>query len=201
MKKTSICLALLALLAGNASGETSSGQYLFHSKDGKVVGIKSQAGLVALNDGQQIQVSGVSSIDKLKSCDEVEFNYAWHGKQRVIDAIALKKAAESTTCEPQVKPVPVPQLTKALADKSASVLDVRGAEEFAKSHFDGAINFPLADIEAKIPELPKDKPIIIYCHSGRRAAFATALLQEKGVSSSYVKGKFAVKDGKPQIIE
>jgi rhodanese-related sulfurtransferase len=201
MKKISICVALLALLAGNAYGETVNGQFLFHSKDGKVVGIKSLSGLVALNDGQQMQVSGVSSVDSIKTCDEIEIDFTWNGKQRVINSILFKKGADSASCDQQSKPLPLAQLNKALMDRSATVLDVRAADEYAKAHLEGALNIPLGEIEAKISELPNDKPIIIYCHSGRRAAFAADLLQEKGVNSSFVKGKFTIKDGKPQIIE
>jgi rhodanese-related sulfurtransferase len=201
MRKSSIGVLLLALVAGNAAGETLNGQFLFHSKDGKVVGIKSPAGLVALDDGQQMQVNGVSSIDSFKSCDEVEIDFTRTGKQRVINSIALKKGAGSASCDTPSKPLPLSRLNKALADKSATILDIRAADEYAKAHLDGAINIPLGEIEAKIPELPKDKPIIIYCHTGRRAAFAAGLLQEKGVGSGYVKGKFTVKDGKAQIIE
>jgi rhodanese-related sulfurtransferase len=201
MKRTSIGMLLLVLFVGNAHGESLNGQFLFHSKDGKVVGVKSQSGLVALNDGQKMQIIGAPSFDSLKTCDEVETSFSWSGKQRVINAVTLKKGAESTSCDLQAKPMPVARLNSSLADKSAMVLDVRSAEEYAKSHLDGAINLPVGEIEAKVAELPKDKPIIIYCHSGRRAAFASLLLQEKGVSASFVKGRYSVIDGKPQVIE
>jgi rhodanese-related sulfurtransferase len=201
MYKILICVMLFALQAGTAFGETVCGQLLFHSKDGKIVGLKSPAGLVALIDGADMQVSGISSIDSIKSCDDVEIGYVWSGKQRIITAIAFKKKAESTACMLQTKPLPVVQMLKALDDHSATVVDVRGTSEYDKAHFDGAINIPLGDIEAKAAELPKDKQIIFYCHSGARAAFATGLLQQKGISSSFIKGKFSVKDGKPQIIE
>jgi rhodanese-related sulfurtransferase len=200
MIKLLVVLLVPLLLAGTASAETVTGRFLFHSKAGKVVGITSPSGLMALNDGPKMQVSGVSSPGDLKPCDEVEIDFTRNGKQLVINAIAFKKAAETATCGPKLEPTPLAVLNKALADKSATILDVRGPEEYAEAHLDGAISIPLAEVEARYPELPKVKPIIIYCHSGVRAAFASALLQEHGIGSSYVKGKFTVKDGKPQII-
>ena len=201
MKKAAICGALLALLAGNSYGETISGNFLFHSKDGKVVGIKAPAGLVALDDGPQMKLSGVLSLDKIKTCDEVEISFTRSEKRRVIDKVTFRKAAGSAVCDVSLKSLPLAQLNKAQADRSATLLDVRSPEEFNKAHLDGAINIPLGELEAKIPGLPKDKPLIVYCHSGRRAVFASQLLQEKGIASACVKGRFTVKDGKAQIME
>ena len=201
MRKVILTTALLALIASSASAETLTGQFLFHSKDSKVVGIKSPAGLVALADGQNMLVNGPAGIDGFKSCDEVTIEFSRQDKQRVLEVISLKQKAADASCDKPLKPLPLAEFTKALADKSATILDVRHAGEFTKAHFAGAINLPVTELDARIAELPKDKPIIIYCHSGRRAAFASWLLQEKGIGSAYVKGKFLVKDGKPQIVE
>jgi len=201
MNRLLIVLLGSALFAGAASAETITGRFLFHSKDGRVVGIVSPAGLVALDDGPTMQVRGISSLGDIKTCDEVEIDFTRTGKLRVIDAVVFKKKAGSTACDPDVKPLPLAELNRALADRSATILDVRASGEYAKGHLDGAISLPLGEIEAKMTELPKDKPIIIYCQSGRRAAFASVLLREHGIGSSYVKGKFTEKDGKPQIIE
>ena len=79
--------------------------------------------------------------------------------------------------------------------------DVRTPEEFNKGHFDGATNLPLPEVAGRLNEFPTDKAIILYCASARRAFFAAAILQQKGIKSGVVKGKFSVKDGKPQIVE
>lgn len=44
------------------------------------------------------------------------------------------------------------------------VLDVRSAESYRKGHIPGAVSVPLDDVEAKIPELKKEKrAIVTYC--------------------------------------
>lgn len=51
-----------------------------------------------------------------------------------------------------------------LAD--GTVLDARSAEEFGKGHFDGAVNVPSnTDIDDKIKNLDKAKPVVIYASS------------------------------------
>jgi len=42
------------------------------------------------------------------------------------------------------------------------LLDVRQPHEYAGGHLPGAKLLPLGDLERRTPELPGDKPIIIY---------------------------------------
>lgn len=44
-----------------------------------------------------------------------------------------------------------------------TVLDVRPADEFATSHLPGALNIPLHELEARLPELDPATEIIAYC--------------------------------------
>ena len=201
MRKATLTAALLALLAGSASAETLEGQFLFHSKNSRVTGIKTPAGLVALLDGPKLLVNGPASADGFSICDEVVLEFSRKDKERVLDVISLKKKAANTACDQPLKPLPLAGFTRALADKSATILDVRHTGEYAKAHFEGAINLPLTELDSRFAELPKDKPIIIYCHSGARSAFAVRMLQEKGIAAQYVKGRFMVKEGMPQIVE
>jgi phage shock protein E len=66
----------------------------------------------------------------------------------------------------------------------ALILDVRSAGEFEAGHIPGAVNIPhdeLADRLAEIEAEP-DRPVVVYCQSGRRAGMATSLLSERGFS-------------------
>ncbi len=64
----------------------------------------------------------------------------------------------------------------------AIVIDVRTPEEFAIGHFKNALNIPYDQMEARIKELEsyKNKPIIVYCRSGRRSGIAKEILNAKG---------------------
>lgn len=62
------------------------------------------------------------------------------------------------------------------------VVDVRSAAEYAAGHVPGAINLPHDAITGNEPVLKdwKQKPVILYCHSGRRAAMAAKVLEQQG---------------------
>ena len=65
--------------------------------------------------------------------------------------------------------------------QGALVLDVRTAGEFAGGHYEGAINIPVQELKSRLSEAgPKDKPVVVYCHSGIRAASARKILLATG---------------------
>jgi phage shock protein E len=76
-----------------------------------------------------------------------------------------------------------PDRAEGLSERT--LLDVRGAEEFAAGHLKGAVNLPVQELAARLTELgPKDRPVAVYCRSGRRSAVATQLLRDAGFSSA-----------------
>jgi phage shock protein E len=74
------------------------------------------------------------------------------------------------------------QEVQTLLSKSAIVIDVRTKEEFQMAHYKDALNIPYDEIEKHIKKLEayKDKPIILYCRSGRRASIAKQTLEKYG---------------------
>ena len=44
-----------------------------------------------------------------------------------------------------------------------TVLDVRPAEEYRAGHLPGALSVPLAELEARLIELPMDRKVVAYC--------------------------------------
>lgn len=68
------------------------------------------------------------------------------------------------------------------------LVDVRSAAEFADGHIQGARNIPVQELERKLRELPKDKPIILYCRSGSRSGMALQILQTAGYTNIYNAG-------------
>lgn len=68
---------------------------------------------------------------------------------------------------------------RSLIADGGTLLDVRTTSEYAEQHIDGAINIPLAELEARLSELyENDEPLVIYCRSGRRSALALARLRK-----------------------
>lgn len=66
--------------------------------------------------------------------------------------------------------------------ENAQVIDVRTPEEFAEGHIDGAqnIDFQAKDFLEQFSRIDKDRPVYIYCRSGKRSAKAAEQLSELG---------------------
>jgi rhodanese-related sulfurtransferase len=64
--------------------------------------------------------------------------------------------------------------------KAPYVLDVRTAEEYVGGHVPGAVNIPHDQVAARLAEVPKDREVVLYCRSGRRAQLAAEVLAENG---------------------
>ncbi len=63
------------------------------------------------------------------------------------------------------------------------VVDVRSAAEFdgELGHIGGAQLVPLDELRARLQDIPRDKPIVTCCQTGRRSALASAILRDAGV--------------------
>ena len=72
-----------------------------------------------------------------------------------------------------------------LVAEGATLVDVRSAAEFASGHVEGARNIPVDVIRARLSEIPKDKPVVLYCQSGMRSASAARLLKKHGYRPVY----------------
>ncbi|MFT3916602.1 MAG: rhodanese-like domain-containing protein [Anaeromyxobacteraceae bacterium] len=71
----------------------------------------------------------------------------------------------------------------AIKDKinaGAVIVDVRTPEEFADGAYPNAVNIPVQDLGSRAGEIPKDRPVVLYCASGARSAFAARMLKANG---------------------
>jgi rhodanese-related sulfurtransferase len=60
------------------------------------------------------------------------------------------------------------------------VLDVRTPEEYASGYVPGAVNIPYDQLASRLAQVPKDRPVVLYCRSGRRAGLAAEVLKDSG---------------------
>ncbi len=93
-----------------------------------------------------------------------------------------KKLGETSS---DAKEVASKEAPKNEAPQGPLVIDVRTQEEFAYGAFPGAINIPLDELEHQAPKLnnAKERPIILYCASGARSAYAVQILKAHGFTN------------------
>jgi len=64
--------------------------------------------------------------------------------------------------------------------KNLQLIDVRTPDEFGAGHLVNARSIPLQDLESRLGEIDKSKPVLLYCRSGHRSGNALKILQDKG---------------------
>jgi len=86
------------------------------------------------------------------------------------------KTVEVATFAKEIKTTPKPQ-----------ILDVRTPEEFSEGHIDKATNIDWQNenFVKNTEKLDKNKPVYVYCKSGRRSLKASEKLEELGFKKIY----------------
>jgi molybdopterin/thiamine biosynthesis adenylyltransferase/rhodanese-related sulfurtransferase len=69
------------------------------------------------------------------------------------------------------------------ADEPLLLLDVREPYELTISQIQGAVNIPMSQLPARQPEIPRDRPVVVFCHAGVRSARLIARLQAVGYTN------------------
>ena len=94
----------------------------------------------------------------------------------VLTAIqAIQRVAENNLAEvdrivrgyfdqrDSLEPITREELSDRLREGVVTLLDVRPADEFALGHVPGALNVPLAELDARLATLDPEKDIVAYC--------------------------------------
>lgn len=61
------------------------------------------------------------------------------------------------------------------------VLDVRTNAEWNDKHIEGAIHIPLNQLNRRLQEVPRDKPLVLHCLGGYRSMIAASVLTSNGI--------------------
>lgn len=82
------------------------------------------------------------------------------------------------------------ELAKRLAEGSATLLDVRPADEFAMGHIPGAMNVELSDLDRLLDKLDPKETVVAYCRGPYciYAHQAVAHLRGKGIDARRLEG-------------
>ena len=113
---------------------------------------------------------------------------------RGLDRAAYAGTACAASPSPEMSTLPI-EITVAEAKRLLDqphpplLVDVREADELAICRIAGSLHIPLAELPARLGEIPSDRPVLIHCHHGGRSLRATQFLRAKGFSAvSNVKG-------------
>ncbi len=88
------------------------------------------------------------------------------------------------------KHLPMQELRDLVARDHALILDVRHAHEYEAGHLPNATNIAHTRLATYIQQLPKDRTVYVYCHTGSRSRYATALLERNGFDAVHLDGGY-----------
>ncbi|SAK78648.1 rhodanese domain-containing protein [Caballeronia calidae] len=80
------------------------------------------------------------------------------------------------------------EATTLINRRNAVVVDLRSAAEFAKGHLPSARNVELAELQAKIGQIAKNKsnPVVLVCQTGQESQRASRTVSEAGYAEVHV---------------
>jgi adenylyltransferase/sulfurtransferase len=100
-------------------------------------------------------------------------------------------AASEGADDPPVPELEPSEVAEQLAtDRPPYLLDVREPWEWAVSSLAprGARLIPLDELDERLGEVPRDRPIVVYCRTGRRSASAARRMIAAGYAASNMRG-------------
>jgi rhodanese-related sulfurtransferase len=91
------------------------------------------------------------------------------------------------------------------AGRAPTIVDVRGADEYAAGHLPGARHVPAGELAQRLGELPRERPVVTYCtmrHRGdSRSERAAALLRARGYDARALDGGLPAWEAAGQPVE
>ena len=127
--------------------------------------------------------------------DEVVRDLAGIGLDRVTGYFGTEAIEAWRTSQAPLQTIPtltLAQVSSQLRADGVTVLDVRGEGEWKSGHLPGSLNVPVASLDRQISEIPRDRPVIVHCETGARAAIAASLLRARGFTDvRFFPGGFA----------
>ena len=81
------------------------------------------------------------------------------------------------------KSVDAQQFAEVIANKDVQLVDARTPEEYSEGHIPGAVNIDVKspDFDTQIATLNPDRPVALYCRSGRRSKLAAERMTNAGL--------------------
>ncbi|HEY9855100.1 MAG TPA: rhodanese-like domain-containing protein [Stenomitos sp.] len=101
--------------------------------------------------------------------------------RRLLVALLVALMPVGVSAAPIFESIPMEEAAPRMAEpQHPLIVDVREPAEYAAGHVPGALNVPLKTVAAWAGTQPKDRPMYVICHSGRRSLKAATELASLG---------------------
>lgn len=105
----------------------------------------------------------------------------------VIFLITISFSSCKSQADSDIKVISTEEMQTLLKIDEVQLVDVRTPEEFESGYIEKAqnIDFRSPTFDEDILKLDKEKPVLLYCHSGRRSASCSKKLKDAGFKKIY----------------
>ena len=86
-----------------------------------------------------------------------------------------------------VKEISAQDFVKLDKDK-ITIIDMREEPEYSDNRFEKSINIPVSKFWTEVDNIPKGKPVYVFCNSGYFSEEMVILLEERGYDATNVLG-------------
>jgi len=69
--------------------------------------------------------------------------------------------------------------------RNVYLLDVRTTQEYSQGRLAGSVLIPIGEFERRIGEVPKNRPVLVYCAVGSRSGPVAGFLSQRGYREVY----------------
>jgi NADPH-dependent 2,4-dienoyl-CoA reductase/sulfur reductase-like enzyme/rhodanese-related sulfurtransferase len=164
--------------------QTMTLKLLFDPGDGKVLGAQAVGG-EGVDKRIDVLAVAIQAGMTVYDLEEMELAYAprFGSAKDPLNMAGFVAAGLLRGDHPQVT-------VEELREGTRFILDVRTPQEFTAGHVPGANNVPVDELRSRLAELPRDRPIAVYCQVGMRGYLATRLLRQAGFEAANLSGGF-----------
>jgi rhodanese-related sulfurtransferase len=104
----------------------------------------------------------------------------------IAAALVVLVAVAGTAVAAGFRNVPSVEAQRIMAArKNLFLLDVRAPDEFRQAHLKGAVLIPIGEIQRRVGEVPRNRPVMVYCAVGSRSNMVAGYLAGNGYHEVY----------------
>ncbi len=157
---------------------------LFDPQTGKILGAEGVGG-AGVDKRIDVLAVALQAGMTVYDLEEMELAYSpqYGSAKDPVNMLGFVAAGLLRGDQPQV------DLEQALTPRMALV-DVRTESEFAQGHLPGAVHVPLDELRLRLGDMPRHRPLAVYCQVGQRGYLATRILRQAGFEAFNVSGGY-----------
>jgi NADPH-dependent 2,4-dienoyl-CoA reductase/sulfur reductase-like enzyme/rhodanese-related sulfurtransferase len=161
---------------------------LFSPDDGKVLGAQ-VIGLDGVDKRVDVFATAIMSGATVANLEELELAYAPpYGSAK--DAVNIAGYVAHNILKGDVEPVYWNEIERLRDHEHYFILDDRTPKECESGMIKGAVNIPVDELRSRFTEIPRDRPVLVYCQVGLRGYVGCRILQQNGFKAVNLSGGY-----------